>query len=1099
TETLEELQRWIENIEKPRSRALAFPRGQVRALEQKLLKADFQGPRLTLRTDIIQSLVFKLDCNFTGLSLSSDSLEQNPKAQPSHAMELPAELTQAACVTSHRKLRLICVYFSSTFFFQDDDNSSLLNNYVLGAQLDHGHVSNLRETVNISFWHNQSLVLQVRALEQKLLKADFQGPRLTLRTDIIQSLVFKLDCNFTGLSLSSDSLEQNPKAQPSHAMELPAELTQAACVTSHRKLRLICVYFSSTFFFQDDDNSSLLNNYVLGAQLDHGHVSNLRETVNISFWHNQSLEDYTVTCVFWNEGASKHYWGAWSPEGCRTEQPSRSQVLCHCNHLTYFAVLMQFSTAPVPAELLAPLTYISLVGCSISIVASLLTVLLHFQTRKQSDSITRIHMNLHTSVLGLNVAFLLSPELAMPPVPQAACTVLAAILHYMLLSCLTWMAIEGFHLYLLLGRVYNIYIRRYMLKLCAVGWGKCSICPLPLLRPPLPITLISNATIATTTSTAFTFNTTITTTTALTSNATVTTTTTSITLTSNTTITTTSTSTALTSNSSTTITTTLTSNITITPTTSTALTSTTILTSNTTIVTMPPRHSPPTSPSPPPLPSLPTPPSPPPHPLPHSLPSPPIPPPLLTTTTTATLTSITTLATTTTLTSITTVTTTISTTFASSTTIITSTTLTSNTIIATITILTTLTSNTIIATITILTTLTSNTIIATLTILTTLTSNTIIATSTALTSNAIIATITSSPPAPPPLLPSPLTLPLPPPPPSLPTPPSLSPLPPLSFLWQNQHSSSSLTITATTSPPPPPLFLPLLPIPPSPSSPSPPSPPRLYPHPHRCLTTIAGTPPPSQPRVPALLVLPLLAAKSSVYGPYSIPLSGTQENGTAFQNTSMCWLRSSLAHAVLVMGYGGLTCLFNLVVLTWALQALRRLRVQRRAPGARACQDTVTVLGLTVLLGTTWALAFFSFGVFFLPQLFLFTIFNSLYAHAVLVMGYGGLTCLFNLVVLTWALQALRRLRVQRRAPGARACQDTVTVLGLTVLLGTTWALAFFSFGVFFLPQLFLFTIFNSLYGFFLFLWFCSQRCRAEAEAKAEAEMEAFSSSQTTR
>lgn len=32
------------------------------------------------------------------------------------------------------------------------------------------------------------------------------------------------------------------------------------------------------------------------------------------------------------------------------------------------------------------------------------------------------------------------------------------------------------------------------------------------------------------------------------------------------------------------------------------------------------------------------------------------------------------------------------------------------------------------------------------------------------------------------------------------------------------------------------------------------------------------------------------------------------------------------------------------------------------------------------------------------------------------------------------------------------------------------------------------------LAGFFLFLWFCSQRCRSEAEA--EAEKEAFSSSQ---
>lgn len=41
----------------------------------------------------------------------------------------------------------------------------------------------------------------------------------------------------------------------------------------------------------------------------------------------------------------------------------------------------QFSPASLPAELLAPLTYISLVGCSISIVASLLTLLLHFHAR----------------------------------------------------------------------------------------------------------------------------------------------------------------------------------------------------------------------------------------------------------------------------------------------------------------------------------------------------------------------------------------------------------------------------------------------------------------------------------------------------------------------------------------------------------------------------------------------------------------------------------------------------------------------------------------------------------------------------------------------
>lgn len=47
-----------------------------------------------------------------------------------------------------------------------------------------------------------------------------------------------------------------------------------------------------------------------------------------------------MNCVFWKEGASKHRWGVWSPEGCRTEQPSPTQVLCRCNHLSYFAVLM---------------------------------------------------------------------------------------------------------------------------------------------------------------------------------------------------------------------------------------------------------------------------------------------------------------------------------------------------------------------------------------------------------------------------------------------------------------------------------------------------------------------------------------------------------------------------------------------------------------------------------------------------------------------------------------------------------------------------------------------------------------------------------------
>ncbi|XP_037374037.1 adhesion G-protein coupled receptor G5 [Talpa occidentalis] len=436
----------------------------------------------------------------------------------------------------------------------------------------------------------------IRGLESRLLNFNLSAPELCFKSNYIHSLTFNLNCSFPGLSLSSATVEEAPQ----HATQFPAELTHGACKKRSRHLRLICIHFLKTNFFQSDSNLSLLNNYVFGAQLGQEHVENLSEPINISFWHNHSLKDYMPTCVFWKEVANQHYWGVWSSEGCRTEQPSSSQVLCRCNHLSYFAVLMQLS--PIPEKLLYTLTSITIVGCSISIVASLLTIALHLHIRKQYDPTRHIHMNLVASVLLLNVAFLLSPVLAGPSVPRPVCTALAAILHWALLSCFTWMAIEGLNLYILLGRVYNTYFRRYVLKLCVVGWG-----------------------------------------------------------------------------------------------------------------------------------------------------------------------------------------------------------------------------------------------------------------------------------------------------------------------------------------------------------------------------------------VPAFLVLLVLAINSSVYGLHEIHVSDSQGNNTGFQNQSMCWMDNVTVHTVLVKGYGGLTCLFNLVVLIWAQRLLCRLRAEKNVLGIRACQHMVSVLGLTVLLGTTWVLGFFSFSFFPLTQLFLFTIFNSFY------------------------------------------------------------------------------------------------------------------------
>ncbi|XP_053368398.1 adhesion G protein-coupled receptor G3-like [Clarias gariepinus] len=87
--------------------------------------------------------------------------------------------------------------------------------------------------------------------------------------------------------------------------------------------------------------------------------------------------------------------------------------------------------------------------------------------------------------------------------------------------------------------------------------------------------------------------------------------------------------------------------------------------------------------------------------------------------------------------------------------------------------------------------------------------------------------------------------------------------------------------------------------------------------------------------------------------------------------------------------------------------------------------------------------------------------------------SYFSVTFLFNtciLVVVTHQIFKLRCLNVGgNKLP---SCRNICTVLGLTILLGMTWGLAFFTTGYTNYPVLYLFCICNSLSGLFLFLWF---------------------------
>ncbi|XP_051755506.1 adhesion G protein-coupled receptor G3-like [Ctenopharyngodon idella] len=94
-----------------------------------------------------------------------------------------------------------------------------------------------------------------------------------------------------------------------------------------------------------------------------------------------------------------------------------------------------------------------------------------FLRKSRAEVSSSIHVSLSGALFLLNISFMLS-EWAATLTEKKFCVFIAVMIHYSLLSCFTWMAVEALHLYLLLIRVFNIYVKYYMAKLSLIGWGE---------------------------------------------------------------------------------------------------------------------------------------------------------------------------------------------------------------------------------------------------------------------------------------------------------------------------------------------------------------------------------------------------------------------------------------------------------------------------------------------------------------------------------------------------------------------------------------------------------------------------------------------------
>ncbi|XP_039454640.1 adhesion G-protein coupled receptor G6 isoform X2 [Oreochromis aureus] len=326
----------------------------------------------------------------------------------------------------------------------------------------------------------------LKTMDELVQKIQFDGPSIQINSKNLAVGILALNTTtfnkttlgaFMSPNKSDPQIDFNSKSEqlnPLAQVTLPASLLSNVSHAEPDTLsRISFMFFSSPSFFQKKEENELIS-YVVATSVGNFSIHNLMDPVRIEITHRSEQASENLVCVFWdfkkNDGT-----GGWNKEGCtkNSTDSTANKTVCECDHLTHFGVLLDISrtSASIDEKNNKILTYISNIGCGISAIFSAATLLTYIAFEKlRRDYPSKILMNLSTSLLFLNMVFLLDSWLSTME-NNGLCLAVAIFLHYFLLTSFTWMGLESVHMYIALVKVFNTYIRRYILKFCIVGWG----------------------------------------------------------------------------------------------------------------------------------------------------------------------------------------------------------------------------------------------------------------------------------------------------------------------------------------------------------------------------------------------------------------------------------------------------------------------------------------------------------------------------------------------------------------------------------------------------------------------------------------------------
>ncbi|XP_038640991.1 adhesion G protein-coupled receptor E1-like isoform X2 [Scyliorhinus canicula] len=182
-----------------------------------------------------------------------------------------------------------------------------------------------------------------------------------------------------------------------------------------------------------------LNSKVITATISNRAASDeLSEVVNFTLKLNQGKNsNQKVECVYWKRTAVE---SIWSSEGCTVFGTNQTHVMCQCDHLTSFAILM----APVEIEDDFSMMVISTIGLIVSLLCLAASIVVFTKCRSIQNANTTVHKHLSVNLFLAQLLFLTGIHAG----NKILCALIAGCLHYLFLTVFAWMLLDALQLFI---------------------------------------------------------------------------------------------------------------------------------------------------------------------------------------------------------------------------------------------------------------------------------------------------------------------------------------------------------------------------------------------------------------------------------------------------------------------------------------------------------------------------------------------------------------------------------------------------------------------------------------------------------------------------